>query len=197
MAAMLAAITLAGAGAVALVAVALYALFRLLRWIWLWLDQSIIVSSWGVLLEGVDDEDAELELADLIWEELTETEIGRTQARDYLSIYWRGLQARAGLHPIGHDLYVSWNLMSRTNPLLKPKQSFGLTETNEMRAFANATLAATQRAVRRFLLPHGQELPKDRLAPSGMLGELPGTVPKKSGDGKDPPHRRGRAQRQR
>lgn len=55
MGAMLAAITLAGAGAAALVAVVLYVVVRVVWWIWRWLDQSIVVSSWGLLLEGFND----------------------------------------------------------------------------------------------------------------------------------------------
>jgi len=177
---MLAAITLAGAGAAALVAVVLYVVVRVVWWIWRWLDQSIVVSSWGLLLEGFNDEELKLQLAEMITDELEATGIGRTSAHRHIAVYWSGLQAKVGIHPIGQDLYLSWNLMSRTNPLLNPKQRFGLIETNEMLAFANATLAATQRAIRKFLMPRGKELPGDRLAPSGILGELPGTVPQQS-----------------
>lgn len=176
---MIAAVSPYGVAGVAVLAVVAYAISRLLRWIWAWLDQSIIVSSWGILLEGLNDAELERKLRQMIRSELEQTGIGRLNPlSDAPILGWRGIRAKSGTYPMGQDLYVSWNLLSRTNPLLRPKKTFGVDETNEMQAFASATLAAVQRALQDFLLPQGTRLPANRLAPSGILGELPGAVNK-------------------
>jgi hypothetical protein len=150
-----------------------------------------IISSWGLVLGGLAGQ--ETEVIERVHAAQTTAKFGhvswKTHSDGFFATLVHGrhvysavqqgsesLQALTGVHRIGTDLFVSWNLMSRVRPSLNPAQAFGLNSMNRASAFASATLAVTQQVVTQYALEGGQKIDPSDLKAHGLLGPIPPTV---------------------
>jgi hypothetical protein len=141
----------------------------------MWLDQRTVVASWGIVVDTYEPRTDEPNLQETLAGVLRNCDVGEwiTEGNgDFFTLRWRGLDALTDTYVFGDLTYVSWTLVSRTNPLLSPKKTFSIDEINEMRAFAAVALTVVQNCVLDFYREHALQLPERSVATSGVLGEL-------------------------